>query len=166
MGIFNKKQNHKNYVNMVHKTAESHMPELANWDFTLTDFVPPASNTLKRLGIYSSKKMFARLMGKHLYTSENPFANATMITCFKDKTIHFLSVGTSPSKSHMEVKSDGCITFKASDTKEVKTSFGKKVIFVLQNGDEFAFKYGLYPSTIYAMLEHDKALEQFIKSLC
>lgn len=49
MGLFNRKENQQNYINLVRKTAEDAMPEIAGWDITLTTLEGGALAALKKM---------------------------------------------------------------------------------------------------------------------
>lgn len=168
MGIFDKKKNQQNYIDLVKKTAEVALPEIAGWDITLTTLEEGALASLKKNAAYTAKyvamNMAARLVGMRVRTSENPHAQITCITCFRGKEIHFLSIGDGISKSEMNVDPEKCVCFTAADIDSIKTSFGKKVTLVLKDGEKFTFKYGVGAGTIFSLPDGDKKLEEFVKS--
>lgn len=169
MGIFNKKENQQNYINLVRKTAEDAMPQLTGWDMTLTTLDKGSLATLKAAGAYALKdvavNMVAGLAGLHVRSSENPYAETTFITCFKGSEIYFISIGSGISKSNLVVDPDTCAHFTSTDIEGVKTGLGKKVTLNLRDSGKFTFKYGVGAGTIYSLPEGDKQLEQFIKTL-
>lgn len=168
MGLFNRKENQQNYINLVRKTAEDAMPEIAGWDITLTTLEGGALAALKKNAAYTAKyvamNMAARLVGMRVRTSENPHAQVVCITCFRGSEIHFLSIGDGISKSNMSIDFESCVCFTSSEIDSIKTGFGKKVTLLLKDGGKFVFKYGVGAGTIYSLPDGDKQLEQFMAS--
>lgn len=168
MGIFNKKENQQNYINLVRKTAEDAMPQLAGWDMTLTSFDSGALATLKKAGAYALKhaavNLVAGLAGLHIRSSENPYAETIFITCFRGSEIYFLSIGNGTNKSNLVVDTDTCFHFTSAEIEQIKTGMGKKVTMNLRENGKFVFKYGVGAGTIYSIPEGDKQLEQMIKT--
>lgn len=169
MGIFNKKENQQNYINLVRKTAEDVMPEVAGWDMTLTSFDSGALATLKKASASAAKHVainaVAGMVGLHVRSSANPYAETIFITCFKGNEIYFLSIGNGISKSNLEIDPDTCFHFTSSEFESIKTGMGKKVSLNLRDGGKFVFKYGVGAGTIYSIPEGDKKLEVFVKTL-
>lgn len=169
MGIFNKKENQQNYINLVRKTAENAMPELADWDMTLTSFDSGALATFKKASASAAKHVamnaVAGLVGLHVRSSANPYAETVFITCFKGNELYFLSIGSGISKSNLEIDPDNCFHFTSAEFESVKTGMGKKVTLNLRDGGKFVFKYGVGAGTIYSLPEGDKQFESFVKKL-
>lgn len=168
MGLFDKKKNQQNYIDLVRKTAEEALPEIAGWDITLTTLEAGVLASLKKNAAYTAKyvamNMAARLVGMRVRTSENPHAQITCITCFRGKEMHFLSIGDGVSKSELHVDAENCVCFSDAEIDSIKTGLGKKVTLVLKGGDKFVFKYGVGAGTIFSLPEGDKKLEAFIKA--
>lgn len=168
MGLFDKKKNQQNYIDLVRKTAEEALPEVCGWDMTLTTLESGALASLKKTTAYSLKyagmNMAARLVGLRVHTSENPFAKTTFITCFKDSEIYFLSIGDGMSKTNLKIDPETCIHFTTAEIEGIKTSMGKKVTLLLRESGKFTFQYGVGAGTIYSLPEGDKKLQQFVKS--
>lgn len=168
MGLFNKKENQQNYINLVRKTAEEAMPQLIGWDMTLTTLEKGALEALKKNAAYTAKyvamNMAASLVGLRVRTSENPHAKPVCITCFRGSEIHFLHIGDGMNKSNMSVDPEGCVCLTSSDIDSVKTGLGKKVTLTLKDGGKLIFAYGVGAGTIYSLPDGDKQLEQFLKS--
>ena len=168
MGLFDKKKNQQKYIDLVKKTAEDALPEVAGWDMTLTTLERGALTALKKTAAYSLKyagmNMAARLVGLRVHTSENPFAKTTFITCFQGSDIYFLSIGDGMSRTNLEIDPDTCIHFTTADIDRMKTGMGKKVTLMLREGGNFTFQYGVGAGTIYSLPDGDKKLEQYIKS--
>lgn len=168
MGIFNKKENQQNYINLVRKTAEVAMPQVTGWDMTLANFDSGALATLKKAGSYAlkdvAKNLVAGMVGLHIRSNENPYRETMFITCFKGSEIYFFSIGNGLNKSSLEVDAEDCFHFTGTEIESVKTGMGKKVTLNLQNGSKFTFKYGVGAGTIYSLPDGDKQLEQFVKN--
>lgn len=169
MGIFNKKENQQNYINLVRKTAEDAMPQVVGWDMTLTSFDSGALATFKKAGANAAKYVavsaLAGMVGLTARNRENPYAETVFITCFNGSEVYFLSIGSGISKSNLEVDTDNCFHFTTTEFESVKTGMGKKVTLNLREGGKFVFKYGVGAGTIYSLPEGDKQLEQFVKKL-
>lgn len=168
MGIFNKKENQQNYINLVRKTAEDAMPQLVGWNVTLTTLNSGTLATLKKVGAYSLKhtavNLVAGLAGLHVRSSANPYAETMFITCFQGSEIYFLSIGSGLSKSNLEIDPDSCFHFTANEIESIKTGMGKKITLNLRENGKFVFKYGVGAGTIFSIPEGDKQIEQFIKT--
>lgn len=168
MGLFNKKENQQNYINLVRKTAEDAMPQLTGWDMTLTTFDSGALATLKKAGAYAAKdiamNLVAGLAGLHIRSNENPYAETMFITCFREREIYLLSIGSGISKSNLEIDPETCFHFTTAEIQGLKSGMGKKVTMNLREGGKFVFKYGVGAGTIFSIPEGDKKLEQWIKS--
>lgn len=169
MGIFNKKENQQNYINLVRKTGEDAVPQIVGWDMTLTSFDSGALATLKKAGVSAAKhvalNVLAGAVGLHVRSRENPYAETIFITCFKGNEVYFLSIGSGTSKSNLEVDPDNCFHFTTAEFESVKTGMGKKVTLNLRESGKFTFKYGVGAGTIFSIPEGDKQLEQFVKKL-
>lgn len=169
MGIFNKKENQQNYINLVRQTAESAMPGVAGWDMTLTSFDSGALATFKKASASAAKHVavnaLAGMVGLHVRSSANPYAETVFITCFRGSEIYFLSIGSGINKSSLEIDPDTCFHFTSAEVESVKTGMGKKVTLNLRDDGKFVFKYGVGAGTIYSIPEGDKQLELFIKAL-